>query len=95
MTSNTKIGVILGLEVELVNVDRVLVVVRLDRERHALLNRRGTTWRQLAPEVKDRLDTDSAIEIMLANPAIIKRPLLVTNGQRYLGFSHEQYSQIF
>ncbi len=61
----------------------------------ALLNRRGTTWRQLAPEVKDRLDSDSAIEIMLANPAIIKRPLLVTNGQRYLGFSNEQYSQIF
>ena len=61
----------------------------------ALLNRRGTTWRQLAPEVKDTLDTDSAIEIMLANPAIIKRPLLVTNGRRYLGFSHEQYSQIF
>ena len=61
----------------------------------ALLNRRGTTWRQLAPEVKDRLDADSAIEIMLANPAIIKRPLLVTNGQRYLGFSNEQYSQIF
>ena len=61
----------------------------------ALLNRRGTTWRQLAPEVKDRLDADSAIEIMLANPAIIKRPLLVTKGRRYLGFSHDQYSQIF
>ena len=61
----------------------------------ALLNRRGTTWRQLAPEVKDNIDTKLAIEIMLANPAIIKRPLLVRNGQRHLGFSDEQYSQIF
>jgi arsenate reductase len=61
----------------------------------ALLNRRGTTWRQLAPEVKDNIDSNSAIEVMLANPAIIKRPLLVTNNQRYLGFSDDQYSQIF
>jgi Spx/MgsR family transcriptional regulator len=61
----------------------------------ALVNRRGTTWRQLTPEVKSSIDTDSAIEIMLANPAIIKRPLLVANGQHYLGFSDEQYSQIF
>ena len=61
----------------------------------ALVNRRGTTWRQLTPEVKNSIDTDSAIEIMLANPAIIKRPLLAINDRRYLGFSDEQYSQIF
>jgi len=60
-----------------------------------LVNRRGTTWRQLTPEVKDTLDTDSAIELMLANPAIIKRPLLVKAGQGYLGFSDQLYSQIF
>jgi arsenate reductase len=61
----------------------------------ALINRRGTTWRQLAAEVRDTLDTGSAIEVMLANPAIIKRPLLVKNSSRYLGFSDETYSQIF
>jgi len=61
----------------------------------ALVNRRGTTWRQLAAEVRDSLDTESAIEIMLDKPAIIKRPLLVKNGRSYLGFSDEQYSGIF
>jgi Spx/MgsR family transcriptional regulator len=61
----------------------------------ALINRRGTSWRQLAPGVRDALDTGSAIEVMLANPAIIKRPLLVKNGRRYIGFSDQQYSQIF
>jgi len=61
----------------------------------ALINRRGTTWRQLAPEIRNTLDAESAIEVMLANPAIIKRPLLVNNGARHIGFSDEQYSQIF
>lgn len=78
-----------GLDIELLNawVD--------DLGWEALVNRRGTTWRQLAAEVRDSLDTKSAIEIMLDKPAIIKRPLLVKNGQRYLGFSDEQYSSIF
>ena len=61
----------------------------------ALINRRGTTWRQLTPEIRNTLDAESAIEVMLANPAIIKRPLLVNNSTRHLGFSDEQYSQIF
>ena len=61
----------------------------------ALVNRRGTTWRQLAAEVRDSINTESAIKIMLDKPAIIKRPLLVNNGRSYLGFSDEQYSGIF
>ncbi|MFA9420666.1 MAG: ArsC family reductase [Gammaproteobacteria bacterium] len=78
-----------GLDIELLNA----WVDELGWE--ALVNRRGTTWRQLAAEVRDSLDTKSAIEIMLDKPAIIKRPLLVKNGQSYLGFSDEQYSSIF
>ncbi len=61
----------------------------------ALINRRGTTWRQLTPEIRNTLDTESAIEVMLANHAIIKRPLLIINGAHHLGFSDQQYSQIF
>jgi Spx/MgsR family transcriptional regulator len=78
-----------GLDIELLNA----WVDELGWE--ALVNRRGTTWRQLAAEVRDSLDTESAIKIMLDKPAIIKRPLLVKNGQSYLGFSDEQYSSIF
>ena len=61
----------------------------------ALINRRGTTWRQLAPETRESLDNESAIKIMLDNPAIIKRPLLVKDNRSYLGFSEEQYSELF
>ena len=60
-----------------------------------LLNRRGTTWRQLTPEVRTSIDEASAIDIMLDNPAIIKRPLLVKDEIGYVGFSDDTYSQIF
>jgi arsenate reductase len=39
-----------------------------------LLNRRGMTWRKLSDEVKDNIDEKSARQLMLDNPAIIKRP---------------------
>lgn len=59
-----------------------------------LLNKRGTTWRKLPDEVKDNVDRASAIDIMLQNPAIIKRPLLIKGNKMMLGFNDSQY-QIF
>lgn len=61
----------------------------------SLLNKRGTTWRKLADEVKDKVDRASAIGIMLDNPAIIKRPLLIKGNELTLGFSDSQYRAIF
>jgi Spx/MgsR family transcriptional regulator len=61
----------------------------------ALLNRRGMMWRKLDPAVKTDLDRTRAIEIMLATPSIIKRPLLDTGKSRHLGFSDRQYQAIF
>lgn len=61
----------------------------------ALLNTRGTTWRKLEESQRHACDNaDAAIALMLAQPAIIKRPLLI-NGkeQALLGFSHESYQQ--
>ena len=60
-----------------------------------LLNKRGTTWRQLSPEIQSSIDETAAIDIMLDNPAIIKRPLLVKDAKQYVGFSPETYAQIF
>jgi Spx/MgsR family transcriptional regulator len=61
----------------------------------ALLNRRGMMWRKLDPSIKEDLDQQRAIEIMLATPSIIKRPLLDTGESRHLGFSDPQYHAIF
>lgn len=61
----------------------------------ALVNRRGTTWRKLPDETKDNLNEATARQVMLDNPAIIKRPLLDTGKERVLGFSEQQYAALF
>ena len=60
-----------------------------------LLNKRGTTFRQLPEEQKQDLDRNKAITLMLAHPAMIKRPVLIHQTQYFLGFKADQYSGIF
>ncbi|MBJ3815118.1 ArsC family reductase [Shimwellia pseudoproteus] len=65
--------------------------------RDALLNTRGTTWRQLDAARKAAIvDDASAIALMLDMPAIIKRPLLWSPGKpMLLGFDTSRYQQFF
>ena len=60
-----------------------------------VLNRAGTTFRKL-PEA-DRVDLDAgrAIALMLAQPSMIKRPLLDHGDRRVLGFRPEFYEAVF
>ncbi len=60
----------------------------------ALLNRRGTTWRKLGEAEKSGINAERAIELMLAQPALIKRPLLDTGKEKLLGFSQESFSAL-
>ncbi|WP_426817719.1 ArsC family reductase [Winslowiella sp. 2C04] len=61
----------------------------------ALLNTRGTTWRKLPEAQRDSIDNaDAARQLMLEQPAIIKRPLLCdASGSMLLGFSEATYQQ--
>lgn len=52
----------------------------------SILNRRGTTWRQLAAEKKDNLDEARARALMLENPTLIKRPVVERAGEVVVGF---------
>ncbi|MEQ4922247.1 ArsC family reductase [Proteus hauseri] len=58
-----------------------------------LVNKRGTTWRQLSDDEKNAItDATSAITLMLDNPAVIKRPVLVASDNRFLvGFNTNDY----
>jgi len=60
----------------------------------ALLNTRGTTWRKLPDEERAAVtDAASAKAVMLAQPAIIKRPVLAApNGDLLVGFNDSLYS---
>ncbi|MFT4938593.1 MAG: Spx/MgsR family transcriptional regulator [Paraglaciecola sp.] len=61
----------------------------------SLLNKRGSTFRQLPEEQKLDLDKSKAIDLMLNNPAMIKRPILIHQDQYFLGFKAAQYIGIF
>lgn len=60
-----------------------------------VLNKRGTTFRALSDEQKNTLTESSAMALMLAQPAMIKRPLLYHAGEYHLGFKPDQYMAIF
>ncbi len=57
-----------------------------------LLNRNGTTFRDLPEADKQGLDAGKAIALMLAQPSMIKRPVLDLGGGRLLaGFKPAAY----
>ncbi len=61
-----------------------------------LLNRRGVTWRKLPEAQREGVDEARAIALMLDNPTLIKRPVLVTDdGQTHVGFKPGYYETIF
>ncbi|MGY0614038.1 ArsC family reductase [Vibrio sp. FJH11] len=60
-----------------------------------VLNKRGTTYRQLTQEQKDSLNEENAVELLVENPAMIKRPILKVNDQLHIGFKADQYATIF
>lgn len=60
-----------------------------------VLNKRGTTYRALSQEQKDSLNEETAITLLVEHSAMIKRPILVVDGNYHIGFKAEQYSAIF
>lgn len=60
-----------------------------------LVNRRGTTWRRLPEEVRDNITPQSAHEIMLDNPSIIKRPVVEQDGRTSVGFNADEWTAKF
>jgi arsenate reductase len=60
-----------------------------------LLNRAGTTFRALPDKDKDGLTDKKAIALMLAQPSMIKRPVLDIGGALMVGFKPDQYETAF
>lgn len=56
-----------------------------------LINKRSTTWRTLPEADKKNLSQANAIKLMLANPTLIKRPVLVSNNHVIVGFNPAEY----
>ncbi|MDH6230247.1 arsenate reductase [Mesorhizobium soli] len=75
----------------------------LDRERLAgwcdelgwetVLNSAGTTFRKLPDADRQDLDAAKAMALMLAQPSMVKRPVLDLGDRRLIGFKPELYAQ--
>lgn len=62
-----------------------------------VLNKRGTTWRKLSDEQKASADADvnTAIELLVANTSMIKRPIVQSEGVLLCGFDETAFEQAF
>ena len=60
-----------------------------------VLNRAGTTFRKLDEAAKQDLDQEKAIALMLAQPSMIKRPVLEADDRIIIGFKPDRYEQFF
>lgn len=60
-----------------------------------VLNRAGTTFRKLPEADRQDIDAAKAIDLMLAQPSMIKRPILDLGGKRLVGFKPDLYAAAF
>jgi len=61
----------------------------------AVLNRAGPTFRKLDDADKEALTQARAIALMIAQPSMIKRPILEAGGKLEIGFNPERYAALF
>ncbi len=59
-----------------------------------LINKRGTTWRQLSPEVQNSFSIETALPLLQAQPTLIRRPLLRSNRVFVTGYDETQLQQL-
>lgn len=57
-----------------------------------LLNKAGTTFRKLPDADKANIDAEKAIALMLAQPSMIKRPVLEHGARIVVGFKPDVYA---
>ncbi|MDM7861165.1 ArsC family reductase [Alteromonas sp. ASW11-36] len=60
-----------------------------------LLNKRGTTYRQLDDATKNTIDEALAIQLMAEQPTLIKRPVVLSDSVALVGFKADQYAELF
>lgn len=58
------------------------------------INKRSTTWRDLPDEEKQEVDANKARELLLANPTLLKRPLLDTGEEIIVGYRDGDYDNL-
>ena len=61
-----------------------------------IVNKRGTTWRNLEPSQQQKInEVSNAVDLLMANPTLIKRPVLNVDGIITIGFTTDSYQSLF
>lgn len=60
----------------------------------ALTNKRSTTWKNLDTTTKETWNEQTALNIFLEQPTLIKRPVLETPHKTLIGFKEAEYSKL-
>ncbi|MFK7975166.1 MAG: ArsC family reductase [Halioglobus sp.] len=60
-----------------------------------VVNKRSTSWKALDDKERETMDASSAVAAIMAQPTLIKRPLLDTGKSRHTGFKPAQYADLF
>ncbi|MBK67120.1 MAG: arsenate reductase [Rickettsiales bacterium] len=77
-------------------VDDILIQKALEQFGHdVVVNKKGTTWRKLDDDTKAKISNEKALELIKENASLAKRPMLINDGDIHIGFSEEEYEEIF
>ena len=60
----------------------------------AIVNKRSTTWRGLSDKDKNIKSNQQAVDLLLINPTLIKRPITQSNKTLLVGFKEEEYKNL-
>lgn len=59
-----------------------------------IVNKRSTTWRNLSDKDKELTTNSQAVKLLLANPTLIKRPVVQSNKIFLVGFNENEFKKI-
>ncbi|UEA17859.1 ArsC family reductase [Pasteurella canis] len=60
-----------------------------------LVNKRSTTWRNLDADIKETLSKQTTLDVLLAQPTLIKRPIILQQNKALIGFDVKEYEACF
>ena len=61
-----------------------------------LFNKRSTTWKELPATVQEKINNPAAaIQVMVENNSIIKRPVVEYNNKLLVGFNENDFKKVF
>ncbi|MFK5913057.1 MAG: ArsC family reductase [Woeseiaceae bacterium] len=60
----------------------------------AVVNKRSTTWRNLSDKDKTITTNAQAIKLLLANPTLIKRPVVEKDKTILIGFKENEFKEL-